>query len=63
LGDNIDDALAAREAGVPFAAILAKGEHHFRDRAATFRKLGAIALLPRATALNQLLAGKIRLVR
>ena len=55
LGDNIDDALAAREAGVPFAAIIAAGEHNYRRRAAKFRKLGAVALLPRATALNRLL--------
>ena len=54
LGDNIDDALAAREAGVPFAAIIAAGEHNYRRRAAKFRKLGAVALLPRATALNRL---------
>jgi HAD superfamily phosphatase len=55
VGDNIDDALAARDAGVPFAAIIATGEHNYRKRAATFRELGAIALLPRATALNGLL--------
>jgi HAD superfamily hydrolase (TIGR01548 family) len=58
LGDNIDDALAARDAGIPFAAIIAKREHHYRKRAATFRELGAIALLPRATALNTLLRSK-----
>jgi phosphoglycolate phosphatase-like HAD superfamily hydrolase len=58
LGDNIDDALAAREAGVPFAAIISRSEHHYRERAAMFRKLGAIALLPRATALNTLLRAK-----
>lgn len=52
LGDNIDDGLAARDAGVPFMAIIAEGEHGYRARAATFRKLGALALLPRATALN-----------
>jgi len=53
LGDNIDDALAAREAGVPFMAIIAAGEHHYRQRAARFRELGALALLPRATELNR----------
>ncbi len=52
LGDNIDDALAARDAGVPFMAIIAKGEHRFRQHAARFRELGALALLPRATNLN-----------
>jgi len=51
-GDNIDDALAAREAGVPFAAIIAAGEHNYRARAAKFRELGAVALLPRAAAVN-----------
>ena len=55
LGDNIDDALAAREAGVPFAAIIAVGEHNYRRRAAKFRELGALALLPRAAALDGLL--------
>jgi HAD superfamily hydrolase (TIGR01548 family) len=52
VGDNIDDALAAREAGVPFMAIIARGEHRYRERAARFRELGALALLPRATELN-----------
>jgi HAD superfamily hydrolase (TIGR01548 family) len=56
LGDNIDDALAAREAGVPFLAIIARDEHRYRERAARFRELGALALLPRATELNRLLA-------
>jgi HAD superfamily hydrolase (TIGR01548 family) len=53
VGDNIDDALAAREARVPFMAIIARGEHGYRERAARFRELGALALLPRATELNR----------
>jgi HAD superfamily hydrolase (TIGR01548 family) len=53
LGDNIDDALAAREAAVPFVAILAPGEHRYRERAARFRELGALTLLRRAAELNQ----------
>ncbi len=53
LGDNIDDATAAREAGVPFLAILPRGIHGYRDRAARFRKLGAMAILPRAVELNR----------
>jgi len=62
LGDNIDDALAARDAGVPFMAIIAPGEHGFRARARRFRELGALALLPRAKDLNHWLmkAGKTR---
>jgi len=55
LGDNIDDALAARDAGVPFLAIIARDEHRYRERATRFRKLGALALLPRATELNRIL--------
>ena len=53
LGDNIDDALASRDAGVPFMAIIAPGEHGYRERSARFRELGAVALLPRATDLNR----------
>ena len=53
LGDNIDDALAAREAKLPFLAIIARDEHRYRERAARFRELGALALLPRATELNR----------
>ena len=56
LGDNIDDALAAREAGVPFLAIIVRDEHGYRERAARFRELGAVALLTRVTELNRLLA-------
>ena len=56
LGDNIDDALAARDAGVPFMAIIAPDEHGYRERSKRFRELGAIALLPRATDLQKWLA-------
>jgi HAD superfamily hydrolase (TIGR01548 family) len=56
LGDNIDDASAARDAGVPFMAIIAPGEHGYRQRSARFRELGALALLPRAIDLNDWLA-------
>jgi HAD superfamily hydrolase (TIGR01548 family) len=55
LGDNIDDALAARAARVPFVAILPRGANGYRERARQFRELDALALLPRATALNSLL--------
>jgi HAD superfamily phosphatase len=52
LGDNIDDATAAREAGVPFLAILPRDVPGYRERAVRFRNLGAIAILPRAVELN-----------
>jgi len=49
VGDNVDDALAAQAAGVPFMAILPAGIYGYRQRAAKFRELGALALLGRAT--------------
>jgi HAD superfamily phosphatase len=52
VGDNIDDALAARGARVPFVGILPPGTFEYRKRAAQFRELGALALLPRAMALD-----------
>jgi HAD superfamily hydrolase (TIGR01548 family) len=55
LGDNIDDALAARDAKVPFMAIIAPSEHRYRQRAARFRELGALALLPRVAELFRIL--------
>ena len=55
VGDNIDDALAARAARVPFVAILTRSLYGYRERARQFRDLGALALLPRAAALNSLL--------
>lgn len=52
VGDNVDDALAAKAAGVRFMAILPVGAYGYRQRAAQFRELGALALLPRATAID-----------
>jgi HAD superfamily phosphatase len=52
VGDNIDDALAARDARVPFMAILPAGTLEYRKRAAQFRELGARALLPGILTLN-----------
>jgi HAD superfamily phosphatase len=45
LGDNIDDALAARSARVPFLGVLRQGTDAHRHRAATLRKLGALAVM------------------
>jgi phosphoglycolate phosphatase-like HAD superfamily hydrolase len=52
LGDNIDDALAAKSAGVPFMAILPRSTPGYRRLATRFSELGALALLPRATNLS-----------
>ena len=57
VGDNVDDALAARDARVPFLAILPTDAHEMRKRAARFRELGALGLLPRIGALNDWLPG------
>ena len=53
LGDNIDDALAAVAAGVPFIGILPKSAHDYRLRAMQFRELGALQLLERVRDLER----------
>jgi HAD superfamily phosphatase len=55
VGDNIDDALAARDARVPFVALLERDHVEYRRRANEFRKLGALALLQRANELERML--------
>jgi len=56
LGDNVDDALAAKSARVPFMAILSKKEMDYRQRAKRFRELGALCLLEKARDLDRWLA-------
>jgi phosphoglycolate phosphatase-like HAD superfamily hydrolase len=45
LGDNIDDALAAKRARVPFLGVLPQGSEAHRLRAAKLRELGALAVI------------------
>jgi HAD superfamily hydrolase (TIGR01548 family) len=45
LGDNVDDALAARAAGVPFLGVLPHRSAARRLRAARLRRAGALAIL------------------
>lgn len=52
LGDNIDDALAARAARVPFIGIVPPGGFGGRERGVQFRELGALTILPRITKLS-----------
>jgi HAD superfamily phosphatase len=52
LGDNIDDALAARDARVPFMGIVPPNAYDYRQRVNRFRELGALALLSRVTDVN-----------
>ena len=45
LGDNLDDALAAKSAGVPFLGVLRHGSEAHRMRAAQLRRHGARVIL------------------
>jgi HAD superfamily hydrolase (TIGR01548 family) len=45
IGDNVDDALAAQSAGVPFVGILARNSEERRQRGTTLRKLGAKTII------------------
>lgn len=45
VGDNVDDALAAQAAKVPFVGILPRGSEERRQRGARLRKLGARIIL------------------
>jgi HAD superfamily hydrolase (TIGR01548 family) len=45
IGDNIDDALAARAAGIPFLAVLPQKSEARRQRATQLRESGAQAVL------------------
>jgi HAD superfamily hydrolase (TIGR01548 family) len=45
LGDNVDDALSAQAAGVPFVGILPRNVHGRRERRALLTKFGARAIL------------------
>lgn len=56
LGDNVDDALAAQAAQVPFVAVLPKTGHARRERSTRLRALGALAILPDVNDLEQWLA-------
>jgi HAD superfamily hydrolase (TIGR01548 family) len=53
LGDNLDDALAARSARVPFLGVLPRGSDAHRMRAAQLRSHGARAILHRASELEK----------
>lgn len=56
VGDNIDDALAAKAARIPFLPILSRNDADYRHRAKRFRELGALGFLERARDLNRWLA-------
>ena len=53
LGDNIDDALASQRANVPFLGVLPRGSHARKMRGHILRDLGALAILHKATELDE----------
>jgi HAD superfamily phosphatase len=52
VGDNVDDALAARAAGIPFAGVLPRRSEERRVRAARLRELGARTILGKASEIE-----------
>ena len=53
LGDNLDDALASKRAGVPFLGVLRQGTEAHRVRAAQLRRHGARIILRSANELEK----------
>jgi HAD superfamily hydrolase (TIGR01548 family) len=51
VGDNVDDALAARAAGMPFVGVLPVRSEERRQRAVRLRELGALTILDCASDL------------
>jgi HAD superfamily hydrolase (TIGR01548 family) len=45
VGDNVDDALAAQAAEMPFVGVLPRGSEERRQRGTRLRKLGALTIL------------------
>jgi HAD superfamily phosphatase len=56
LGDNVDDALSAQRARVPFLGVLRHGSEAHRARAARLRELGALQILDSVRDLEKLWA-------
>lgn len=56
LGDNVDDAAAARAAGVPFVGVLPRGSLARRLRAPQLREGGALEIIGHVRDLRKLLA-------
>ena len=53
VGDNVDDALAARAAGVAFLGIVAPAAFEAEKRRRRFRELGALGVLPGIGAIEE----------
>jgi len=55
VGDNVDDAKAARAAGIPFAGLLPRGTQEWRERAPILRELGATRIFGSVSELEAFL--------
>ena len=53
VGDNVDDAMAARSAGMPFVGVLPRRSEERRHRGTQLTHLGALAILGRVTELER----------
>jgi len=60
VGDNVDDALAARAARIPFIGILPRRSEERRQRGAMLRKLGAVTILSDISELERWLKRAFR---
>ncbi len=60
VGDNVDDALAARAARIPFVGILLRRSEERRQRGAMLRKLGAVTILSDISELERWLKRAFR---
>ncbi|MGA7622268.1 MAG: HAD family hydrolase [Candidatus Acidiferrales bacterium] len=60
IGDNVDDALAAQAAKVPFVGVLPRSGHAQRERGARLRELGARAILSDIKKLEEWLTTSVQ---
>lgn len=60
VGDNVDDALAAQSAGMPFIGVLPVRSHERRHRIEGLRRLGALAILGEIADLEPWLRSRFR---
>lgn len=63
VGDNVDDALAAKAAGMSFVGIVSPDIERSRERAALLRKLGAKAIVSHVKDLEKIITSRLNSVR
>jgi len=60
LGDNVDDAIASRAAGIPFVGVLPRNSEARRTRSTQLLEQGALAILPSVTEFETWLRRSLR---